>query len=295
MLLKCGKVGALIKKGSYPFQINYFNYTWGKGLWLKYEGPMQELRTLGGLYPYPINNTKKTLLIDPSQIPEMIRGFVNYQDEKRTHTISVGDPRGVHYSYDLANGSLLKVWKGGFANVTEMWEGRGIDQLLIPQAMSIELNEHFVASPLKNKMTAFPLKMNKDIQPLGYRIDNRKRPIFMFKYQNLTIEDQYQPDKSSTGLKRTLSINGDSNLFCRAARADYIEKINEDLINYYIKDIRENLIFESGINFCSMKFNCEPGVLKNIVFKFKDLRAIKSASVPFATPCLLYTSDAADE
>ena len=43
---------------------------------------MQELRTLEGLYPYPINNTKKTLLIDPSQTPEMIRGFVNYKDQK---------------------------------------------------------------------------------------------------------------------------------------------------------------------------------------------------------------------
>ncbi len=241
-----------LKKGSHPFQINYFNYTWGKGLWLKYEGPMQELRTLEGLYPYPLNNTKKTLLIDPSQTPEMIRGFVNYQDEKRTHAISVGDPRGVHYSYDLAHGSLLKVWKGGFADVTEMWEGRGIDQLLLPQAMSIELNEHFVASPLKNKMTAFPLKISKDIQPLGYRIDNKKRPIFIFKYQNLTIEDQYQPDKSSTGLKRTLSINGDSNLFCRAARADYIEKINEDFYSvggfFYFKNLGESHPFIREIN-----------------------------------------------
>ena len=233
-----------LKKGSYPFQMNYFNYTWGKGLWLKYEGPMQELRTLEGLYPYPINNTKKTLLIDPSQTPEMIRGFVNYKDQKRTHIISIGDPRGVHYSYDLSHGSLLKVWKGGFADVTEMWEGRGIGQLLIPQEMSVELNEHFVASPLKDQMTAFPLKMNKDIQPLGYKIDNRKRPIFIFKYQNLTIEDQYQPNKSSNGLKRILSINGESNLFCRAAKADYIEKINEEFYSvggfFYFKNVGES-------------------------------------------------------
>ncbi len=233
-----------LKKGSYPFQINYFNYTWGKGLWLKYEGPMQELRTLEGLYPYPINNIKKTLLIDPSETPEMIRGFVNYQDDKRTHAISVGDPRGVHYSYDLSHGSLLKVWKGGFADVTEMWEGRGIDQLLIPQEMSVELNEHFVASPLKEKMTAFPSKINEDIHPTGYKIDNRKRPIFIFKYQNLTIEDQYQPNISSNGIKRTLSINGESNLFCRAAKAEYIEKINEEFYSvggfFYFKNLGES-------------------------------------------------------
>ena len=233
-----------LKKGSYPFQINYFNFTWGKGLWLKYEGPMQELRTLKGLYPYPLNNTKKTLLIDPSQTPEMIRGFVNYQNEKRTHAISVGDPKNVHYTYDLANGSLLKVWKGGFADVTEMWEGRGIDQLLIPQEMSVELNEHFVASPLKNNMTAFPPKISNDIQPTGYRMDNRKRPIFIFKYQNLTIEDQYQPNILYNGIQRTLSINGESNLFSRAAKADYIEKINEEFYSvggyFYFKNLGES-------------------------------------------------------
>ena len=233
-----------LKKGSYPFQINYFNFTWGKGLWLKYEGPMQELRTLEGLYPYPLNNTKKTLLIDPSQTPEMIRGFVNYQNEKRTHVISVGDPKNVHYTYDLANGSLLKVWKGGFADVTEMWEGRGIDQLLIPQEMSVELNEHFVASPLKNNMTAFPPKISNDIQPTGYRMDNRKRPIFIFKYQNLTIEDQYQPNILYNGIQRTLSINGESNLFSRAAKADYIEKINEEFYSvggyFYFKNLGES-------------------------------------------------------
>ena len=85
----------------------------------------------------------------------MIRGFVNYGDEKRTHAISVGDPQGVHYSYDLTRGSLLKVWKGGFADVTEMWEGRGIDQLLMPQEMSVELNDHIIASPLTNEASPY--------------------------------------------------------------------------------------------------------------------------------------------
>ena len=50
-----------------------------------------------------------------------------------------------------------------------------------------------------------------------------------------------------------------------------IENINNKLINYYIQDIHANLIFENGINFCSMKFNCDPGVLKNIVFKSSQL------------------------
>jgi len=233
-----------LKRGAHAFQINYFNNTWGKGLWLKYEGPKQELRTLQGLYPYPLNNTKKDLHIDPIKTPEMIRSFVNYKDEKRTHVISVGDPQGVHYSYDLAHGSLLKVWKGGFADVTEMWEGRGIHQLLIPQEMSVELNEHAIASQWNNETTPYPLKISNDIQSQGYRIDDNKRPIFIFSYQNLTLEDLYQPNTTSDGLQRTLSINGESDLYTRAARADHIEKINDEFYSiggyYYFKNIGES-------------------------------------------------------
>ncbi len=233
-----------LKRGIHYFHLNYFNYTWGKGLWLKYEGPKQKLRTLQGLYPYPLNNTKKALHIDPIKTPEMIRSFVNYKDEKRTHVISVGDPKGVHYSYDLTHGSLLKVWKGGFADVTEMWEGRGIDQLLIPQEMSVELNEHIIASPLTNEASPYSLKISNDIQPQGYRIDDNKRPIFIYTYQKLTLEDQYQPRAMTNGLQRTLSINGESNLYSRAARADHIEKINDEFYTvggyYYFKNIGES-------------------------------------------------------
>ena len=233
-----------LKRGAHAFQINYFNNTWGKGLWLKYEGPKQELRTLQGLYPYPSNNTKKDLHIDPIKTPEMIRSFVNYKDEKRTHVISVGDPQGVHYSYDLTRGSLLKVWKGRFADVTEMWEGRGIDQLLMPQEMSVELNDHIIASPLTNEASPYSLKINNDITPQGYRIDDNKRPIFIYTYQNLTLEDLYQPSALTNGLQRTLSINGESNLYSRAARAEHIEKVNAEFYTvggyYYFKNIGES-------------------------------------------------------
>ena len=233
-----------LKRGAHAFQINYFNNTWGKGLWLKYEGPKQELRTLQGLYPYPLNNTKKDLHIDPIKTPEMIRSFVNYKDEKRTHVISVGDPQGVHYSYDLTRGSLLKVWKGRFADVTEMWEGRGIDQLLMPQEMSVELNDHIIASPLTNEASPYSLKINNDITPQGYRIDDNKRPIFIYTYQNLTLEDLYQPSALTNGLQRTLSINGESNLYSRAARAEHIEKVNAEFYTvggyYYFKNIGES-------------------------------------------------------
>ena len=50
-----------------------------------------------------------------------------------------------------------------------------------------------------------------------------------------------------------------------------LDKTNDQLINYYLKDIQQELIVKNDINFCSIKINSEPQVLKNIAFKSSKL------------------------
>ena len=50
-----------------------------------------------------------------------------------------------------------------------------------------------------------------------------------------------------------------------------LDKTNDQLINYYLKDIQQGLIVKNDINFCSIKINCEPHLLKNIAFKSSKL------------------------
>lgn len=219
--------------GSHDLQIDYFNNNWGKGMMLRYEGPEQELRTLQGLYPYSTNYKKVPLLVEADDDPEMIRGFVNYQNEKRTHAISVGDPNGVHYTYDLRNGSLLKAWRGGFADVTEMWQGRGIDQLLVPQTMALELKENILIANLSEIENTYPESISTYVTPRGYALGSDQRPTFKYEIDGTMILDSYVPAPEINGLKRKISIEGSGQFYARAGRGEYIKKINE---NYYVID-----------------------------------------------------------
>lgn len=229
-----------LSEGLHKIQIDYFNNSWGKGMMLQYEGPEQELRTLQGISSYPSNNKKEPLLVDAGKSPEMIRSFVHYGDEKRNHAISVGDAKGVHYTYDLNSGSLLKVWKGGFADVTEMWQGRGIDQVLVPQTMSLELAENIITAQLENKNASYPIALLENTKPKGYSLDDEKHPIFKFQIGNTSLMDGYAPSQDGGHLTRTLEISGAGSFYSRAGVGDYIQKINQEYYSidgkYYLKN-----------------------------------------------------------
>lgn len=233
-----------LSEGTHQLQIDYFNNNWRKGMLLQYEGPGQEIQTLQGLQPYPTGQKKEQLFIDAEMSPEMIRSFVYYGDEKRTHAISVGDPQGVHYSYDLRSGTLLKIWKGGFADVTEMWEGRGIDQVLEPQSMFIKLPENIISAELPSKEDSYEGKISEVLKPMGYELNAENRPIFKFKIGESLIKDSYSPSNDARELTRSLQIKGKNSFYCRAGVGNYIQKVNKDYYiidgDYYLKNKGKN-------------------------------------------------------
>src|SRR5690606_25373688 len=60
--------------------------------------------------------------------PRLLRAFLDYagdRSRRRTHTIAVGDPSGLHYIYNLKAGNLACVWRGEFLDATPMWHSRG--------------------------------------------------------------------------------------------------------------------------------------------------------------------------
>ena len=46
-----------------------------------------------------------------------------------------------------------------------------------------------------------------------------------------------------------------------------LDKINNELISYYLKDLNSNLETISDINFSFLELSCEPNILKNLAFK----------------------------
>lgn len=230
-----------LEAGAHDFRLTYYQEVWSANLEIDYEGPgikYQKLAAPPAEAPPP---PPPPIIVQAEESAEMVRGFVMYKDEKRTHIISVGDPEAVHYSYDLNEGSLLSCWRGGFADVTKMWYKRGHDQLLLPLNTAIELTSGIPIAQLANASSAWPTEVPESFASKGYRIEAGGRPAFQFTYGNLTIKDHLQPANNGKQLKRTLTISGpdsQSNTWIRLAAGDFIEQLDNGLYridgNYYL-------------------------------------------------------------
>jgi len=55
----------------------------------------------------PERSSPPLIAVKAESGPEMIRSFMNHNNKKLTHVVSVGDPSQVHYSYDLMQGGVL--------------------------------------------------------------------------------------------------------------------------------------------------------------------------------------------
>ena len=146
-----------LTKGMHDLQVDYYNNQWGRGLAVLYEGPEIKYQPLNSFLSETKSELHDTLKIVPGASPELLRGFVNYKGEKRTHTISVGNSKGVHYTLDLRNGALLKSWRGEFVDVSNMWQNRGESQLAIPLALAVDLSDGSIAAVLSSGEIAIPL------------------------------------------------------------------------------------------------------------------------------------------
>ncbi|MEY4274874.1 MAG: hypothetical protein RL638_1822 [Bacteroidota bacterium] len=167
---------------------------------------------------HPVALHERTSLPDPEAVglievkanaePVFQRSFAFHQGKKKTHVIQVGDPSGMHYSYDLKQGALLHVWRGAFLNATQMWENRGEPQTSEPMGVSVSLDGQFplvLAHQAQADSTELVYK--------GFRLKDG-RPVFMYQWPaaNLMLEDYIRPNASGTGLERTLTYKSTSSM-----------------------------------------------------------------------------------
>ena len=157
---------------------------------------------------------ERTSLLDPDAVglievkanaePVLQRSFAFHQGKKKTHVIHVGDPAGLHYSYDLKQGAILQVWRGKFLDATQMWDNRGEPQTSEPLGLTVVQDGKF---PLVLAHQTQP--DSTDLVYKGYRLE-AGLPIFMYEWPaaKLRLEDRIQP--AVNGLKRTLTLVGAS-------------------------------------------------------------------------------------
>lgn len=230
-----------LTKGLHDFTHTYYQEVWGAALAVEYEGPGIIKQFLASNIPFQSwRRNQIPILMESPDSPEMVRAFVNHLGEKKTNVLTVGDPLGVHYSYDLRTPNLIKVWKGKFADVSQMWRGRGEPQRLDPMNMSIDLTGELPVAILRNENAAWPGFIPDDFKFKGYEVDNDNRPTFKYTLKNAQFRDQILPGKDGKSLARTISKIGDlDNAYVRIAKGKKLVLQPNGLYNidgdYYVK------------------------------------------------------------
>lgn len=158
------------------------------------------------------------LAVEMDEYPYLLRSFLYYPapkvyeaSDKRTHVISVGEGEGPHYSLDLQSGALLQVWRGGFADVHEMWDGRGEPQVMKPLGNSLVLDGRMQWSTSATiSWPVFPEDPDEDdFAHRAHELDEAGRPTFLYSFGPGEVSDKIIPE--GTGLLRELTFTAGGN------------------------------------------------------------------------------------
>jgi hypothetical protein len=187
--------------------------------------PLHALPSIPEYTPAPLYTVKA------DKRTEIVRSFMMHKGKKLTHVLSVGDPSGLHYSYDLLQGGLLQAWRGDFLNTTDMWHERGEPQVAAPLGAPMVLAGScpvFDETLVKDSVADYTYR--------GYTLSAAGAPRFKYIYRGLSIVDEIKPDEQGRGLTRTLTVEGGGfdKLQLRIAQASKISKIKSGL--YSIDD-----------------------------------------------------------
>jgi len=240
-----------LTEGTHDISLVFFQSTWRAHATIHYEGPEMEKQLLASyIHPSTIRKTDP-LYVSPGESPEMIRGFVNYKDEKRTHVLTVGDPSGLHYSYDLTEATPIACWRGPFVDVSEMWINRGLAQLLKPLNTTVTLTSGIPITQLSEAEANWPEGVPETFVAKGYRINATQQPVFEYAYRDIKFIDLIEP--LADRLQRTFELSAPSTLegtYIRLAKGQSIDQLEENL---YRVDGAYYLDLQSGTSGAEIK------------------------------------------
>ena len=175
------------------------------------------------------------IIMPVGQQPVLLRSFVNHKGQKKTHVISVGEPSGVNYSYDLRSGSLLQGWRGDFVETTLMWHDRGEPQLAEPLGSVIEFSGKPTVAILRDKNEAWP-DSNAAYTYIGYDIDKSGDPIIKYSIGNTMVKESISVNNSGLKLSHNIAVVSPdgATAWCKVAAGSNIVKLPNGL--YAIND-----------------------------------------------------------
>ncbi len=194
-----------LTKGKHNFALTYAKGLWHNvptalGWYISGPGVLRTQLTASGSVPEDAFSAYQVAI---EEQPIVQRNFVVHGEEKRTHAISVGFPGGLHYAYDMGNGSLLHLWKGSFIDTSTMWYQRGNMQSAVALGSLIERAGKaaiYTGNPGDLKAADYKFKR--------YRLDTSGQPIYEYEASGIRVRDAILPDAEQKFLQRTLRFEG---------------------------------------------------------------------------------------
>jgi hypothetical protein len=236
-----------LSAGEHRFKLGYIkNYSWestGVGLYVSKANARPVALHVPASLPKAL--PPPAITVKANSNPELVRSFAMFNNQKKTHVISVGDAGGLHYMYDLNQAALLKTWQGEFLDVTQMWYERGEPQIASPLGAAILQTGRSPLALLNNEKEALPDSLNdrKDLTYKSMTLDTKGYPTFRYQYKGLQFDDALKPN-SSQGITRTLSLTNvptTEKLVIRLGEGTNITEVSENIYGvdnrYYIRYI----------------------------------------------------------
>lgn len=159
--------------------------------------------------------------------------------------IVVGNPEAVHVSFDANVVRMVNTWRGRFWDPSGTWTGRagGFNEPLGDHILNFPAGPSF--AKLANGKSPWPVATLESRELggrfLGYRLDERRRPVFRYNLDGVTISEVARPlvDAKGFTLVRAFSFDKSAEtLTFLAAEGHRIEKISA---GRYVVDGHVNL------------------------------------------------------
>jgi hypothetical protein len=185
--------------------------------------------SLGASMPAPAGtHIGDAMVLAPEDEPIVFRTFMTGVSPR---AIVVGYPESVHVAFDANVIRLAKVWRGGFFDAQGTWSGRagrflepyGDEVIKLPPGPALAFLEDATSPWPPATMT----DRNVGGRFVGYRLDEERRPIFMYELNGILVEEQPVPVISAGGanLLRRFSLEAASpsgQLYLLVAEGDEI-------------------------------------------------------------------------
>ena len=163
--------------------------------------------------------------------------YRNFIEGAGSRGIGVGYPEKANLAFDANQVSIAMLWHGSFMDASKHWNGRGQGYQPPLGDNVLRLEPRPILAVLEDASQAWPTGAPREsgYRFRGYRLGEKLKPVFLYQYQDIKVEDFFDPtsDKDFTPVKRTVRLSSETRvegLWLRVIVADSLELKGDILI-----------------------------------------------------------------